>query len=109
MNRWLCSVAFGALIWVGLSSLPAPALAQSSGEAVYRSKCAMCHGADGIPSAGMSKALGVKPFSDPSVRALSFAQMEAIVINGKGRMKPTAGITAAQVSSVVAYVRTLMK
>jgi len=77
------------------------------GAATYKAKCAMCHGPTGTPSAGMAKAMGIKPVSDPSMKALTVAQIEAAVKNGKGKMKPVAGLTDAQVSAVAAYFKTL--
>jgi len=78
-----------------------------SGEATYKAKCAMCHGATGTPSAGMAKSMGVKPVSDPEVKKLTVDQMVAAVKNGKGKMKPVAGLTDAQIKDSVAFVRTL--
>ena len=77
------------------------------GAALYKSKCAMCHGPTGTPSAGMAKAMGIKPVSDPSIQALTIAQITATVKNGKGKMKPVAGLTDPQVSAVAAYFKTL--
>ena len=77
------------------------------GAATYKAKCAMCHGPTGTPSAGMAKAMGIKPVSDPSMKALTVAQIEAAVKNGKGKMKPIAGLSDAQVSAVAAYFKTL--
>ncbi|MGH9560414.1 MAG: c-type cytochrome [Terracidiphilus sp.] len=77
------------------------------GAATYKAKCAMCHGPTGTPSAGMAKAMGIKPVSDPSIKALSVAQVEAVVKSGKGKMKPVAGLSDAQVSAVAAYFKTL--
>ena len=85
----------------------AMSFAQSSGEATYKAKCAMCHGPSGTPSAGMAKAMGIKPVSDPSMQALTVAQIEATVKNGKGKMKPIAGLTDPQVSAVAKYFKTL--
>ena len=56
---------------------------------------------------GMAKMMGIKPVSDPSVKAMTVAQMEAAVKNGKGKMKPVAGLTDAQVKDVVTYFRSL--
>lgn len=81
--------------------------AQSGGQATYKAKCQSCHGATGTPSPGIAKAMGVKPASDPSIKALSVAAMTATVKNGKGKMKPVAGLTDAQIKDVVAYYRTL--
>jgi len=77
------------------------------GAATYKAKCAMCHGPTGTPSAGMAKAMGIKPVSDPSIQALTVAQIIATVKNGKGKMKPIAGLTDPQVSAVAAYFKTL--
>jgi mono/diheme cytochrome c family protein len=77
------------------------------GAAIYKSKCAMCHGPSGTPSAGMAKAMGIKPVSDPSIAALTADQVAAAVKNGKGKMKPVAGLSDADVKSVSAYFKTL--
>lgn len=77
------------------------------GAAIYKAKCAMCHGPTGTPSAGMVKMLGIKPVSDPSIKSLSEAQVEAQVKNGKGKMKPIAGLSDVQVKAVAEYFKTL--
>jgi mono/diheme cytochrome c family protein len=80
--------------------------AQSGGEAIYKAKCAGCHGATGTPSAGMAK-MGVKPVSDPAIKALTAAQEATAVKSGKGKMHPVAGLTDAQIKDVVAFYRGL--
>lgn len=77
------------------------------GAAIYKSKCAMCHGPTGSPSAGMAKSMGIKPVSDPSMSALTVAQISAAVKNGKGKMHAIAGLTDPQVAAVAAYFKTL--
>jgi len=81
--------------------------AQSPGEAIYKAKCAMCHGATGTPSAGMAKSMGIKPVSDPAIQNLTVAQMIAAVKNGKGKMKPVTGLTDEQIRAVVMFYRSL--
>ena len=78
-----------------------------TGEATYKAKCASCHGATGTPSAGMTKMLGVKPASDPDIQKLTVDAEIAAVKTGKGKMKPIAGLTDADVKAVVEYYRTL--
>ena len=78
-----------------------------SGEATYKTKCATCHGSAGTPNPGIAKALGVKPVSDPSIKALTAAEITTVVKNGKGKMKPVAGLTDAQVKDVVTYFKSL--
>ena len=77
------------------------------GAAVYKSKCAACHGPAGTPSAGMAKMMGIKPVSDPSMKGLTEGQVEATVKQGKGKMKPVSGLSDAQVKAVAAYFKTL--
>lgn len=80
--------------------------AQSGGEATYKAKCAGCHGPAGTPSAGMAK-MGVKPVSDPAIKALTVAQISATVKSGKGKMKPVAGLTDAQIKDVATFYKGL--
>ena len=77
------------------------------GAAIYKSKCAMCHGPAGTPSAGIAKMMGIKPVSDPSMKTLTESQIVSVVKNGKGKMKPVTGLTDAQVSAVAAYFKSL--
>ena len=95
------------MLAVAVSLAGAVGFAQSAGEATYKAKCQMCHGATGTPSAGMAKAMGIKPVSDPDIKKLTADQMAAAVKNGKGKMKPIAGLTDAQIKDVVAFYRGL--
>jgi cytochrome c5 len=81
--------------------------AQSTGEATYKAKCAMCHGASGTPSPSMAKAMGVKPVSDPEIKKLSTEQMIAVVKTGKGKMKPVTGLTDIQIKDAVTHYKGL--
>jgi mono/diheme cytochrome c family protein len=87
-----------------------PAIAQSSGADVYKTKCQSCHGAEGTPNPGIAKAMGVKPVSDPSVKSLSEAQMITDTTNGKAKMPAFKGkLTDAQIKASVDYFRSLAK
>lgn len=90
-----------------VSMAGAMSFAQSSGEATYKAKCQMCHGPTGTPSPGMAKMMGIKAVSDPAMKALTVAQVEAAVKNGEGKMKPVAGLSDAQVKAVAEYFKTL--
>jgi mono/diheme cytochrome c family protein len=87
----------------------AGATAFAQGDATYKAKCAMCHGAAGVPSAGMASAMGIKPATDPSIKSLTEAQMIAVVKTGKGKMKPVTGLSDAQVKEAVATFRGFAK
>ena len=81
--------------------------AQSGGEATYKAKCQSCHGSAGTPNPGIAKMMGVKPNSDPDIKKLTVDQMVTAVKNGKGKMKPIAGITDEQAKDAVLYYRGL--
>jgi len=81
----------------------AVSFAQSSGEATYKAKCAMCHGATGAAETPTAKMLKVKPVSDPDVKALTVDQITAVVKNGKEKMKPVTGLTDAQIKDVAVF------
>ena len=81
--------------------------AQAGGDATYKAKCQSCHGATGTPNPGIAKMMGVKAVSDPEIQKLSADAMVAAVKNGKGKMKPVAGLSDAEIKAAVAYYRGL--
>ena len=100
------SIRSKAVLGVVMSLTSAVGFAQS-GDATYKAKCASCHGATGTPSAGMAKMLGIKSSTDPAIRALTVEQMSAVVKDGKGKMKPIAGLTDEQIKEVSAFYKGL--
>lgn len=98
-------IAIGALI----AATSTAAFAQAGAD-TYKAKCSMCHGAQGTPNPGIAKNMGVKPISDPAVKALSAAQMIAITTNGKAKMPAFKGkLTDTQIKASVDYFRSLGK
>lgn len=86
-----------------------PAFAQS-GSDNYKSKCAMCHGADGSGNTPAGKAMKAPSFSDPALIKASDTDLIAATKNGKGKMPAYAGkLTDPQIKDVIAYVRSLQK
>lgn len=95
---------------VVLSMAGAVGFAQSGGEATYKAKCQMCHGATGMADSGAGKAMKVKPATDPDVKKLNEAQMIAATKNGMGKMQPFKDkLTDAQIKDAVVYFRTFVK
>jgi cytochrome c6 len=92
------------------ASIVTPAFAQSGGADIYKTKCAMCHGADGQGATPAGKALKAASFKNPTIVSASDAELITVVTKGKNKMPPNAGkLTDAQIKAVVAYVRTLQK
>lgn len=88
----------------------AMSFAQSTGAAVYKARCQSCHGAEGVPNPGIAKIMGVKPASDPAVKADSRARMIALTTDGKGKMPAFKNkLSQEQIKDAVDYFRGFMK
>ena len=75
------------------------------GEAIYKAKCAMCHGAAGTPSAGMAK-MGVKPVSDPAIKKLTADADVCLRQERQGQdAGRSTGLTDAQIKDVITFFR----
>jgi mono/diheme cytochrome c family protein len=74
------------------------ALAAEDGAAIFKAKCAMCHGADGAGKSG------------PALKGVSAATVADVLQNG-GKKAPhakgMAALTPDQVKAVAAFVATL--
>ena len=95
MKRFISSVAVLAL-------MSGMAFAAEDGAAIFKAKCAMCHGAGGEGKSG------------PALKgtALTAAQIADVLEKGApGKKAPhgkaMTGVTADQASAVAAYVKTL--
>ncbi|MBZ5533557.1 MAG: c-type cytochrome [Acidobacteriia bacterium] len=85
----------------------AAAVASPESAALYKSKCQICHGADGKGSAAGQK-MGAKDFHAPEVAKQSDAELFDAVKKGKGKMTAFAGkLTDDQIKGLIAYIRTL--
>jgi cytochrome c6 len=95
-------------IIVMLAGLSLAAQSQNDSAALYKSKCAMCHGADGAGSTPAGKAMGAKDFRSPEVAKESDADLQAVIENGRNKMPAYKGkLTADQIGGLVKYIRQL--
>jgi mono/diheme cytochrome c family protein len=78
---------------------------QAGGEALYKAKCATCHGPDGKGETPTGKALKVKDFASEDVQKMSDDDLSGAITGGKGKMPAYKTLTADQVKDLVAYVR----
>jgi cytochrome c6 len=87
-----------------------PARSQSGGEALYKTKCAACHGPDGKGETAIGKANKLRDFGSPDVQKQSDEELSGIVTAGKGKM-PAYGksLKAEQIKDLVAFIRTFKK
>jgi mono/diheme cytochrome c family protein len=111
-RNWIriLSVAMGVAAVMSLAFTCVPTQAQDAGAALYKTKCAACHGADGKGDTAAGKANKIRDLGSAEVQAQSDADLTTIITSGKGKM-PAYGksLKPDQVKDLVAYIRTLAK
>lgn len=79
--------------------------AKVDGKALYSSKCAMCHGADGVAK---KMAAGSANLNDAAWQEkATLESIEQVIRDGKGKMPKSDKLTAEQVTAIATYVKTL--
>lgn len=113
MNRYtkrIGQAVLGLLLCAAFGLLALPAQGQTGGDALYKSKCAGCHGADGKGQTAVGKADNIRDLGSADVQAQSDDAIAGIIGNGKGKMPAYGkGLKADQIKELVAYIRTLKK
>jgi cytochrome c6 len=102
-------VRFGTLGLVTLA-LSTACFAQGSGADIYKAKCQMCHGPDGLGATPAGKAMKATPLNSPDSVKKTDAELIAITTTGKNKMPAYSGkLSDADIKAVVGFVRTLQK
>jgi mono/diheme cytochrome c family protein len=85
-------------------TLSLSAQAQDASAALYKSKCAMCHGADGAKATGHD-------FTTADFQKQSDDALVAVITNGKAPKMPKYAdkLKPEEIKGLVAYIRTLKK
>jgi cytochrome c6 len=98
------------VLCVSFGLVALPARGQTGGEALFKTKCAGCHGPDGKGNTPAGKALGARDFASPEVQKETDEQLIEIVTKGKNKM-PAYGssLKEEQIKELVAYIRELAK
>ena len=90
------------LALLGMILVPLHSFA-ADGAAVYKAKCASCHGPDGAGQTAIGKSLKIKDLKDA-------ADVKNVTENGKGKMPAYKGkLSADELDAVVKYVQSLKK
>ena len=101
--------ALGAIIAIGCA--PA-AIADSApdGAAIFKSKCAICHGPDGKGNTPTGRSLHIKDLGSDEVQRMKNAELQKIIEDGKGAMPAYKDkLDQASMDAVIAFIRTLKK
>lgn len=78
--------------------------------ALYKAKCAMCHGAEGSGDTTMGKKLQVRDLRSDDVQKQTDEQLLETVAKGKAKMPAYDGkITVDEIKLLVAHIRSLKK
>ena len=78
------------------------------GAAIYKAKCAMCHGPDGAGQTTMGKNLKLRDLRGAEVQAQTDQQLTVWIADGKGKMPAYKGkLSDDQIKGLVAYIKTL--
>jgi len=110
MKLGLLRVAVVVFLMFAMLLLVLPASRADDTGALYKSKCAMCHGPDGSGNTPTGKAMKVSDLRSDEVQKKTDAQLIESTTNGKGKMTPFKGkLTDAQIKDLVKYVRELAK
>ena len=84
--------------------------AQESGEALFKAKCAMCHGPDGSGKTTMGQALKIPDLHSDQVQKMTDAELKDVIAKGKNKMPGYEGkLNKEQIEKLVAYIRALVK
>lgn len=107
-------IQFGILIFL-LSGILlvvcSPANAQGgSGATIFKSKCQLCHGADGSGNTTLGKQLQAANLGSKDVQKKTDAELRKVVHDGNGNMPPFADqLGDGEINQVIKFVRTLGK
>jgi len=78
--------------------------------ALYKSKCAMCHGPDGAGQTTMGKNLKLRDLRAAEVQKQTDAELVKWIADGKGKMPAyKAKLSAAEIDALVGFIRSIKK
>jgi Cytochrome c. len=95
----------GVLAAAGMFSEQARSDDQSA--AIYKQKCASCHGPDGKGDTAAGKATKLRELSSEDVQKMSDSDLGAIISGGKGKMPPFKTLTPDEVKGLVVFARSI--
>jgi cytochrome c6 len=98
------------ILAAGILASSASARAQDA-PALFKARCSACHGSDGNGNSAMGKTLGAPDLHSDAVQKQTDVQLIDAITNGVGKKMPAFKdkLTDAQIKSLVAYIRELVR
>lgn len=94
------------LLFVTCCSLLSQESKSQGGSAIFKTKCVVCHGADGTGKTPLGKQLQAADLHSKEVQKLSDAELHKIVHDGQANMPAFADqLSDEEISQVVKYIR----
>ena len=88
----------------------APAVFAADGAAVYKAKCATCHGVDGKGQSPMGKKMGLRDLGSPEVQKQTYKELYDWTAVGKGKMPGYKDkLSDEEIKALVAHMRAFAK
>ena len=76
--------------------------------AIYKSKCAMCHAADGSGNTPVGKAMKVRDLRSEEIQNMKDEELEKVIESGKNKMPAyKSKLSKAEIDAMVKYIRSL--
>jgi|SRR5579875_914341 len=111
MNRSAVRIAHVLLVACGLVLFFYTPARASDAASLFKTKCALCHAANGSGDTAMGKSLGAKDLRSAAVQKKTNAELEKDITDGISPKMPSykSTLTAAQIKELVVYIRELAK
>ena len=106
-SRLMLAVALAALLTLGFAEVSAATADAAAGATLYKTKCSTCHGADGKGATAVGKADKIRDLGSADVQGQSDAALTTIITAGKDKMPAFKTLKPAQVTALIAYMRSL--
>ncbi|MGH9739086.1 MAG: c-type cytochrome [Candidatus Acidiferrales bacterium] len=103
INRTLLALAVGSLLLV------TPAFGQS-GASLFKSHCAVCHGADGKGDTAIGRSMHMRALGSADVQKMSDKELTTFISDGKGAMPSYKDkLSGSEIKDLVGFIRELGK
>jgi mono/diheme cytochrome c family protein len=87
-------------------SAPMARASETSGATTFKSKCVLCHGADGTGNTSLGKQLQAADLHSKDIQKKSDTELHKIVHDGNGNMPPFGEqLSDDEIGQVIKYVR----